>query len=100
MRCAQDQEMHRSSGRRGFALQGVAAAKEMGAPPRNSETGSADDDADLSLLKGSESKFGSCGFGGSSSEWLIVFPFLVSWACRLPTRARRAALATRARRAW
>src|SRR5205807_6093772 len=25
MRCAQDQEMHRSSGRRGFALQAVAA---------------------------------------------------------------------------
>src|SRR5216683_4142407 len=95
-RWGHDQEMRRSSGRKDVTLKGgVAAAKEIGSPPRGGESGSGVDDAGASLSKGCESRFGSGGFSRLSSKRLIVLQRGVSWASRRPAHRRRAARAAR-----
>src|SRR6266849_442315 len=95
-RCTQVQEIRRSSGKLAAEDRaGVAAAKEMGSPPRGGETGSGEDGGGASLPKLCEAKFRSGGFSGSSSKWLIVFPRGVSWATPRPARRRPAARAAR-----
>src|SRR5258708_12555458 len=74
-RWGHDQEMRRSSGRKDVTLKGgVAAAKEIGPPPRGGESGSGGDDAGASLSQGRESRFGSWRFSGCASTTLIAPP--------------------------